>query len=376
MDNDRDLDQATAIVVPKRPFGGTGALVSKLCLGGSSVVGTNSQVLLDEALRCGIDCWEFNPFCGRKFGAYFEQHPGVRERVFLTAKARAATPAILQHDLDAALADNETGYIDFFAIHGIEDPAVLTDDVRAWAERAKGEGKIRFFGFCTHKRMDSCLSRASALDWIDGVQTFYNYRLLSTQSMQDALRRCHEQGIGIFAVKSMGLCVENEGKLKGGALSRDRLNALLVSRGGSFEQAKLRAVWQSPAVTSVCSLMPSQEILRANAVAAADEHPLDPAVVDALAEYAEATGEYFCRRCGNCDSATPNRIPIFNAMESLMYARSYRARDLATKIFAQIPASLRSQMSQSDYSEAERLCPQKMPIGRLMREAFEELSGL
>lgn len=373
MDND-NLDVSPAITVPRRIFGRTGVQVSKLCLGGSSVVGTDSQALLNEALRCGIDCWEFNPFCGRAFGDYFKTHPEVREHVFLTAKARSFAPAILRQDLEAALADNETTYIDFFAIHGIEDAAVLTNEVRAWAAQAKEEGKIRFFGFCTHKRMDSCISAAAELDWIDGIQTFYNYRLQSSESMHVALRRCHERGIGVFTVKSMGLCVEDEAKIEGVSLSKNRLNTLLASHGLSFEQAKLKAVWQNPQVTSICSLMPSVSIMRANALAAMDEHSLDAYAVELLAKYAEETGRYFCRRCGACDGSTDNKIPIFNVMESLMYARGYGSLELGKRLFAYIPAELRNAMNQCNYSTAEGQCPQKIPIAQLMRDAYGELN--
>ncbi|MGE5789060.1 MAG: hypothetical protein ACM3ZE_31005 [Myxococcales bacterium] len=375
MDKDNSFHENTVGAIPRRPFGRTGIEISKLCLGGSSVVGPNCQLLLDEALRYGIDCWEFNPFCGRAFGDYFVGHPNVRERVFLTAKARSPAPAILQQDLEKALADNETRQIDFYAIHGVEDASVLTNEVRAWAERAKAEGRIRFFGFCTHKKMDSCLSQAAGLGWIDGIQTFYNYRMQSIEGMGEALRRCHECGIGILAVKSMGLCVENETELWDLSLTKDRLEALLVGHALTFEQAKLKAIWQNAHVTSVCSLMPSVPILRSNALAAMDERALDPDVVQLLATYAQGTGQYFCRRCGVCDAATRQRIPIFNVMESLMYARAYGAHELAAKLFSQIPAELRNQMCESDYETAEAHCPQQMPIGRLMREAYRELNG-
>ena len=94
------------------------------------------------------------------------------------------------------------------AIHAVENINVLTDQVRRWVEKVKKEKKIRFFGFCTHKNMDNCLNGASELGWIDGIQTFYNYRMQKVKSMEDALQRCHEKGIGIFTVKSMGLCVQ------------------------------------------------------------------------------------------------------------------------------------------------------------------------
>jgi predicted aldo/keto reductase-like oxidoreductase len=334
---------------------------------------TDSRPLLDEALRHGIDNWEFSIFTGRAFGDYFKTHPGTRDRVFLSAKARSSNVAIMQEDLDKALAANQTSFINFFAIHGVDDIGVLTDDVRRWAEKTKQEGKIHFFGFCTHKRVDTCLDRAADLGWIDGIQVFYNYRMCALCGTEAALRKCHASGIGILTVKSMGLCVKREAELQG--LAEDRLQPMLAGHGLSFAQAKLKCIWQNPHVTSVCSLMPTIEIMRANAKAAMDEHPLPSDVMQGLATYANASGRYFCRRCGNCDTATPDRIPIFNVMESLMYARGYGAMDLAKKIFTQIPAELRAKLTSADFSEAERRCPQRMLISQLMKEAHQELNG-
>jgi predicted aldo/keto reductase-like oxidoreductase len=374
MDKDMNIPNRGAdAVVPKRPFGNTGVRVSKLCLGGSSVVGTDSRSLLEKALRHGIDCWEFNPFTGRTFGDYFQRHPGTRDRIFLSGKTKSTRPAVMQDDLHRTLAENETTVIDFFAVHGVDDVDAFTDDVRRWAEKAKQEGKIRFFGFCTHKKMDRCLDRAAELGWIDGIQTFYNFRMQAIGTMEDALRKCHEKGIGIFAVKSMGLCIQNEAELQG--LPKDELQIHLAGHGLSFEQAKLKAIWQNSHVTSVCSLMPSVPIIEANALAAMDERPLDGETMRLLADYADGTGRHFCRRCGVCETATPDRIPIFNVMESLMYARGYGSKDLAAMLFAQIPAELRNKMLDSDYAKAERDCPQGMPIARLMREAYLELNG-
>lgn len=337
-------------------------------------MGTGGQPLLDEALRHGIDNWEFNPFTGRVFGDYFVAHPGSRERVFLSAKAKSAVPSVMQADLEHALSENQTSVIDFFAVHGVDDVHVLTEEVRRWAEKTKRDGTIRFFGFCTHKRMDSCLEGGAELGWIDGIQTFYNFRMQSVTRMQDALCKCHERGIGIFAVKSMGLCTRDENTIPGLPLSTDKLRTLLAGYGLSFEQTKLRAVWQNPPVTSICSLMPNVSVLQANASAALDERPLDGEVTKLLAEYAEGTGKYFCRRCGTCETKSPGKIPIFNVMESLMYAHGYGSRALAKKVFSQIPAEVRERLVGSDYSSAEGECPQKMPITQLMQRAYVELN--
>ena len=43
--------------------------------------------------------------------------------------------------------------------------------------------------------------------------------------------------------------------------------------------------------------------------------------------------------------------------------------------FAQIPSDIRSRITTADYSHTERVCPQKMPIGQLMKDAYAEFSG-
>ncbi|MGD8688189.1 MAG: hypothetical protein PVH15_15565, partial [Syntrophobacterales bacterium] len=58
----------------------------------------------------------------------------------------------------------------------------------------------------------------------------------------------------------------------------------------------------------------------------------------------------------------------------LMYCRSYGDRYRATMHFNEIPESIRRAMARLDYSLAEQKCPQKMAIGKLMREAANEMT--
>lgn len=360
--------------VARRTFGKTGVNVSKLCLGGGSFMGADSQALLDEALKCGVDCWEIVSFTGNAYRKYFEEHPGVRERVFLSGKVSSTDPATMQEQLDKLLDEHGVSAVDFLAIHAVDDVRVLTHDVRTWAEKAKKDRKIRFFGFCTHKNMAACLDGAADLGWIDGIQTVYNYRLQNPASMEDALRKCHNAGIGIFTVKSMGLCVSREPAPHTHSLNTGKASPPPAFQEESFEQAKLKAIWRNPHVTSVCSLMPTIEILRSNVAAARDEQPLNAETRALLAHHADATGRYYCSRCGQCDTTNADRIPIFNIMEMLMYARRYGMGDWSVKRFAQIPLDIRAKIATSDYSTAERICPQKMPIAQLMNEAYAELN--
>ena len=362
----------TDLNVPKRAFGHTGVKISKLCLGGGSFGSSDSLFFLDEALRLGVDCWEIVSFTGKVYSEYFKKNPGIREKVFLSGKVYSTDPIIMQEQLNKVLKENGISFIDFLAIHPVDDVKALTNDVRKWVEKVKKEKKIRFFGFCTHKNMDTCLSSASKLGWIDGIQTFYNYRMQSVKSMEDALQKCHEKGIGIFVVKSMGFCVQKKTELQKLPL-KEKLNSLLTSNNVSFEQVKLKAIWQNSILTSICSLMPNLAILHSNTSAAMDEHPLNPEIVKLLVDYANNSGKYFCRRCSACETINADKIPIFDIMEMLMYSRGYGGREWVAKKFAQMPSEIRSKIANSNYSSAEKVCPQKMPITQLMKEAYLEL---
>jgi len=364
----------TDAVVPKRAFGNTGMKISKLCLGGGSFAGTDNQALLDEALKYGVDCWEVVSFTGKTYGDYFKRHPEIREKVFLSGKVYSTDPDLMQKQLDNLLDENGTSIIDFLAVWVLDNTAVLTDKIRKWAENAKKQKKIKFFGFCTHRDMAKCLRDGAELGWIDGIQTVYNYRLQGINDMQDALQRCHEKGIGIFTIKSMGLTVRSKDELQRLPINEERMNSLLAVHDISFEQAKLKAIWQNPDLTSVCSLMPNSTILKANISAAMDDRPLNEEIKKLLADYSNSTGQYFCRRCGLCDTANADSIPIFDIMELLMYLRGYGMKDMAAKKFAQIPIEIRGKIHSSDYSGAEKICPQKMPIAQLMKEACMEFS--
>ena len=360
--------------IPKKEFGNSGVEISKLCFGGGSFAGIDSEPLLDEALAHGVDCWELVSFTGKAYSDYFKKHPDVREKIFLSGKVYSTDPAVMQAQLDKLLDDHGTSCVDFLAIHTVDNIEVLTDDVRRWVDSARKRKKIRFFGFCTHKNMDKCLRGGAGLGWIDGIQTVYNFRMQHITSMEEALQECHESGIGIFAIKSMGLTVHRKAELRNLPLNGGKLNSLSATYELSFEQAKMKSIWQNGNLTSICSLMPDLSVLRSNIAAAMDEQPPNPEVKKLLADYMNGTGTYYCRRCGLCETANSDGIPIFEIMEMLMYARGYMLKEMMVKKFETIPIEIRNKINSSDYSSAEKICPQMMPIARLMKEAYLEFT--
>jgi hypothetical protein len=362
-------------LVPKRPFGKSGVHVSALALGGYFDTVAQASVL-ERAFALGVTYWETTlQWGGKGYGAYFARNPGHRSEIFLLAKTRATEVQTMAHDLDSMLIEIGTPYVDFFVVQGVDDVSFLNPAVRHWVEQRKDEGKLKFFGFATHKNMERCLRASTQLGWIDGVVTAYNYRLMQQPEMQDAIAACGEKGIALTAIKSQGLNTNPDATVGDDSPAAQQLLARLTARGLSEHQAKLMAVWSNPHIASICSLMPDDATLLSNTTAASQWQRLGAADLQALWGAARATMQGYCAGCGSiCEATVESGIPIADVMRYLMYARSYRDVDRARTAFSRLPPVVRHAIARQDYALAEQRCPQGMPISKLMRQALDELA--
>jgi uncharacterized protein len=359
--------------MPVRVFGKTGVKVPILSMGGMFDIASN-QLMMKQAIKWGVtywdtaDCYQHGSETG--IGKYFNKYPEDRKKIFLVSKSCARKPEGMTRLLDRSLERMQTGYIDLYFAHGIYGIRELNESTKTWAEKAKKAGKIRFFGFSTHGNMEACMLEGAKLGWIDGIMMSYNYRLMHTDGMKRALDACRKAGIGLTAMKTQG----------GGSIKTDtdielKMAGRFLRKGFTDAQAKLMAIWQNPDVASVCSQMPNMTILKANVAAALNRTDLSSRDTELLHRYARETHSDYCAGCTDiCESAVEPDVPIGDVMRYLMYYRSYGDYDYAAVRFKTIPENIRRQMAHLDYSSAEQKCPQKMAIGKLMREAVEKLS--
>jgi predicted aldo/keto reductase-like oxidoreductase len=360
--------------MPARPFGKSGLKVPILSFGGSLNT-SMSPLLLRQAVKWGVTYWDTaNSYMGgnseKGIGKYFAKFPEDRKKIFLVTKSHAWTLAGMTRDLNNSLERMKTDFIDLFFVHSVSDISDLDDDTRLWAEKAKSEGKIRLFGFSTHSNMASCLLGASKLGWIDGIMMTYNYRLMHTDRMKRAVDACTKTGIGLTAMKTQG-----GGQVKTNTETEFELAGRFVKKGYTDAQAKLKAVWENSNIASICSEMPNMTILMANVAAAMNKTKLSSRDTNLLQQYAKETLSDYCAGCTEiCQSTINNQAPIGDVMRYLMYSRSYGERNHAVALFNAIPEKVRAKIAVLDYSLAERRCPQKMAVGKLMREALEQLS--
>ncbi len=362
------LDQVDQM--PTRPFGRTGVRVPILSFGGSLNL---PSLMLRQAFKWGVTYWDTaHSYMGgnseKLIGKYLKKFPQDRRQIFLVTKSHAWTLDGMSDELEQSLQRLNTDYVDLFFVHSVSDIAELNAAKRAWAEEKKAEGKIRLFGFSTHSNMEACMLGAAKLGWIDAIMMSYNFRLMHRDEMKRAVAACAEAGIGLTAMKTQG-----GGSLKTGTRTEEEMVDRLLQKGFTDAQAKLKMVWENPDIASICSEMPNMSILMANVAAALNRTQLTAGDRRRLRHYAQETRSDYCSGCTRiCEAALDGRAPVGDIMRHLMYWRSYGERHRAQAFFDRLPPGRRIELAALDYGEVERLCPQQIAIGQLVRQALKE----
>jgi predicted aldo/keto reductase-like oxidoreductase len=329
----------------------------------------------------GVNYWDTaNVYAGGNselgIGEFLSKNPDVRKDLFIATKALGAdTQEGMEERLQLSLSRMKTDYVDLHYFHDLQDPALLTDEIRKYAESAKKRGLIRFFGFSTHKNMVECLAAAAKLDWIDAIMTSYNFRVMQNMKLQLAMNECHKANIGLVAMKTTGKTTFQRFKQAIETETDKQMVNYFLPLGFTPEQACIKLALQDKRISSACVQMDTVTILQQNVSAVRTKTKLTQADKDVLTEYARATCDGYCAGCANiCNSALPDVPCVSDIMRYLMYYNSYGDSNRARELFAQIPARVRNRLLRTDYRLAESRCPQHLPIAKLVAEAVSKLA--
>ena len=336
----------------------------------------NNQLLLKQALKWGVTYWDTaesygNGLSEEGMGRFFARNPEARKEIFLVTKLQTKG-GDLTGRLDKGLKRLQTDHVDLFFIHSLTGIDELTPAIKDWAAAMKKAGKFKFFGFSTHTNMEDCLLGAAKLDWVDAVMFTYNFQVMNTPKMKEAVDACVKAGVGLVAMKSQA---GRPGKHEIGGEAKLEMVDRFLKRGFTDKQAKLKVIWENPNIASICSQMPSLTILSANVAAAMDQTKLAREEFDSLRRYALETKADYCAGCGKiCQEAVGGAVPVNEVMRCLMYHRYYGEPELARLTFAGLPEEVRQRLAEVDYSQAEQACPHGLAIAALMRQAAEILA--
>jgi predicted aldo/keto reductase-like oxidoreductase len=348
-----------------------GAAVTSAIASGSLLAAVTDA---HKTLQWGVNYWDtaLGYAGGRSeegIGQFLAQNPQRRKDIFIVTKASGAHDAASRSQcLQTSLQRMNTNYVDlYYGIHALKDPADLNDELKQWAADAKAKGLIKYSGFSTHQNMADCLLAASKLDWIDAIMTSYNYRMMQDASLSAAVDACHKAGIALIAMKTQANRSDSS--------DSNSLGNYFIQKGFTEGQAKIKSVLKDERICSACVTMKSVATLTSNVAAVLDKTELSRSDLEFMDSYAKQTASAYCAGCANlCAAAVPQMPYINDVLRSLMYHRKYGDTALAKEVFSNVAALVNAPITNFDYRLAEKICPNGIPIGSLMRDAHNLLA--
>ena len=143
---------------------------------------------------------------------------GYRQKIKLATKLpvwEVNTPEDMPKLLNEQLRKLEVDYIDFYLLHALSNkfwPNIVKMDYKAFLEKARAEGKIKYLGFSFHDNFDLFKEIVDDYDW-DFCQIQLNYLDENYQAGIEGMRYAAAKGMGIIIMEP----------LRGGMLARTDL---------------------------------------------------------------------------------------------------------------------------------------------------------
>jgi uncharacterized protein len=368
------LGEATAFAkdapkVPRRTLGKTGQKIPILLLGGGAGFDPKFDPKIARALQHGIDYIDAarayaGGTCETNAATTLERLQ-MLDKVWITSKSEAFDAAGFERNVETSLGTLRRKSVDLYFLHGIEDPAILSDKALfASVDKLKKAGKIKYFGFSCHDgTVAELLSKAAGISAIDAVMFRYNFRTYGNKELNLAIDAAHKANIGLIAMKTQGAEASFE----------DAWKKFEKTGKWTKHQAVLKAVWSDTRISAAVSHMDSLEKLQQNIAAAVDDQKLGMGDWQAIERYAQATRGEACDGCGQiCAAAVPRPVNIATALRCVMYHDVYGDAEKARRVYSQLPALARDATG-VDFSAASRVCPNGLDVVRLMERAQQIL---
>lgn len=329
------------------PLGRTGLRVTPLGLS----PGAHDARLILRAAEAGINYLNVFPF--RKdeseFAPAAEALKSLKGRMLLGAGCGTADPAAVRGEIDRQLQVFGVERFDLWYLFSKNRPEALGDDLLAVLRAARQAGKVRACAISTHG-LNAVLPRVlECRELIQAVMVTCNHA-----AWDDDIRRLHDAGIGVVAMKP----------LAGGMAS------VPESKRPAMLAAALRWIVANPHVdtspASVASVKQLEENLRALA------RPFDEADRAMLSSAMAWLAPNYCRNCQQCAGTCGQGLPVPDILRFLMYAEGYGRVDAARQCYNDLPAKLRASRC-GECSSCTVRCPNGVSVSARLAMAHRML---
>lgn len=263
-------------------------------------------------------------------------------------------------------------YFDFYLLHSIEDGSnydtYVKYDCFDWCMKRKAEGKIKHFGFSFHgspELLEEVVDKHPEIEFVQ-IQLNYLDRSNPVVRSQQLYEILHKRNIPIIIMEPV----------RGGMLANmaPEIEAKFKKRQPEKSVASwaLRFVGSLPGVMTILSGMSNEEQMHDNIQTFANFEPLaddEFAIIDGVTQELLSMPQIGCTACKYCCDGCPMKISIPDVFRTVNTLRRY-PDDWRSKNF--YSGLIQRSGKASDCigcGQCESVCPQHLPIIKLMKEA-------
>ncbi|WP_296874390.1 aldo/keto reductase [uncultured Methanobrevibacter sp.] len=326
-------------------LGKTNLEVNKIGFGALPIQRRNMEdsiEILHRAYESGIDFYDTARFytdSEEKLGRAFED---VRENIYLASKTAAETPEDFWNDLETALKELRTDYLDLYQHHNISFCPKEGDELAKAMAEAKEEGLIRHIGITTHKITFAHEAIESGL--YETLQ--YPFSYLSGEEELKLVEKCKSLDVGFIAMKAMG----------GGLLKNSKAAYAFMNQ---FDN--VLPIWGIQHMSELEEFMSYPGDLK-----------LDGDLKAIIEKDKSELGDDFCRGCGYC-MPCPEDINISMCARMSLWIRRFPTEPYLDEKTQQIMKKTEDCIE--CYACVDN-CPYELEIPRLLKENYEDYKNV
>jgi predicted aldo/keto reductase-like oxidoreductase len=300
---------------------------------------------------------------------------GYRERVLLATKLpiwNVHSLADCDRFLDEQLARLQTDHVDVYLLHCLQQrwwPKMQELGVLAWAERVRGDGRIRHFGFSFHDTFEVFRRIVDAYDW-SLCQIQYNIVNEDVQAGSRGLQYAVQRGLAVIVMEP----------LFGGTLASPPESVRRIWQSGPQPQRpvdlSLRWLWDRPEVSLVLSGMSTLEQVQENVEIAGRSgvgslSNEERRLIRRVQQKYEKLSPVPCTKCGYC-MPCPHGVDIPRNFELHNQAFVFGGSSvgLCRNLYLGLSESERARACEQ-CGTCEEACPQKIKISQRLPEVAE-----
>ncbi|HOS94089.1 MAG TPA: aldo/keto reductase [Armatimonadota bacterium] len=313
-----------------RMLGDTNLLVSCLSFGCIQLQDDRLAVL-DLAVERGVNTVHVNRGYngGQAIASLGKFLKDKRDKVWVMLKSNSP-------NIDADLETLQTDHVDILCVHDLNPEQLRDPAIADKFQKLVDAGKTRFLNLTSHSDPQQCMESAVDCGMYTSVLATINPSNLD--AFRPTLSKAMDRKVGTFTMK----CMQNAGGEGPAQVTRAMLAA---------------------GVTSVLKTLSSNEEAEAFLGAVAEEVEIARA---GAVTVASAAG---CTLCGACTRSCPQNVAIQDLLRNYEYYCVQQGKPaIGREQFAQLPA-VRTAAHCGDCGTCERVCPQRLPVRRLIREA-------